>query len=332
MMKSLNRIVLLISFSISFTVNAQVSNTTQAVKYFAAGNPLFTHKFTADPAALVHNDTFYIYAGEDTGDGSWYNMPNWSVFSSVDLKTWQEHPIPLKTSDFKWATGNNSWASQVIERGGKFYWYVSTEHGDGSGKAIGVAVSDSPVGPFKDARGSALVINDMTTEWTDITWDDIDPSVWIDADGKAYLFWGNTQCYYAKLKENMIELDSDIMPVELVNFTEAPWIHKRGEWYYLSYASGFPEKTGYAMSSSIHGPWEYRGILNELTGNCNTNHQAIVEFHDVWYFVYHNGGIQNRGGSYLRSVCMDHLYYNEDNSLRRVQMTTEGVDPVVVGN
>jgi hypothetical protein len=100
----------------------------------------------------------------------------------------------------------------------------------------------------------------------------------------------------------------------------------------LTRLSGFPEKTSYAMSSSIHGSWEYKGILNELSGNCNTNRQAIVEFHDVWYFVYHNGGIQNRGGSYLRSVCMDYFYYKEDNSLRRVQMTTEGVDPVLIGN
>ena len=168
----------------------------------------------------------------------------------------------------------------------------------------------------------------MTTEYTGISWDDIDPSPWIDDDGQAYLFWGNTQCYYAKLKDNMIELDSPIMPVDLPEFTEAPWIHKKGDWYYLSYASGFPEKTVYAMSKSIEGPWEYKGILNEIAGNSNTNHQAIVEFKGKWYFVYHTGGIQPTGGSFRRSVCIDYLYYNADGTLKRVQMTTEGVDKI----
>ncbi|MEZ4907513.1 MAG: family 43 glycosylhydrolase [Saprospiraceae bacterium] len=112
----------------------------------------------------------------------------------------------------------------------------------------------------------------MTTA-TDIMWDDIDPTVFIDDDGQAYLFWGNTVCYYAKLKENMTELDGDINIVEgLPNYAELPWIHKNNGWYYLSYAYQFPEKTAYAMSKSILGPWEYKGILNELSGNCNTDH------------------------------------------------------------
>jgi beta-xylosidase len=199
------------------------------------------------------------------------------------------------------------------------------EHATKKGKSIGVAVSDSPVGPFVDARGSALITNDMTTQYTPIAWDDIDPTVFIDDDGQAYLIWGNTQCYYAKLKENMIELDSEIMTISLPRFTEAPWIHKRGEWYYLSFASEFPEKICYAMSKSINGPWIYKGVLNELAGNCNTNHQAIVEFKGEWYFVYHNGGADVNGGSFRRSVCIDRLYYNEDGSMKRVVMTTEGV-------
>ncbi|MCV9387372.1 glycoside hydrolase family 43 protein [Reichenbachiella ulvae] len=293
----------------------------------AKGNPIFTDKFSADPAALVHEGKMYIYCGEDNGDGKWYNMPNWQVYSTEDLKTWTEHPVPLKVNTFEWTKHNSSWASQVIERDGKFYWYISAEHANGTGKAIGVAVSDSPTGPFVDARGSALITNDMTTEYTDISWDDIDPTVWIEESGQAYLFWGNTQCYYAKLKDNMTELDGEIMPVELPDFTEAPWIHKKGDWYYLSYATGWPEKTAYAMSKSIEGPWEYKGILNELAGNCNTNHQSIVKFKGKWYFVYHNGGLF-KGGSYLRSVCIDELYYNKDQSLKRVQMTTEGVAPV----
>ena len=85
------------------------------------------------------------------------------------------------------------------------------------------------------------------------------------------------------------------------------------------------EKICYAMSRSITGPWEYKGILNELAGNSNTNHQAIIEFKDNWYFIYHNGGINPTGGSFRRSVCMERLYYNEDGTMKRIQMTTEGI-------
>ena len=284
-------------------------------------NPIIKDKFTADPAALVYNDTVYLYAGHDEAPDSlnFYKMDEWLVYSSTDMVTWKEHPVPLKPADFSWAKGD-AWAAQVIQKNDKFYWYVTVSHGTIHGKSIGVAVSDSPIGPFKDALGKALITNDMTTNTT-ISWDDIDPSVIIDDDGQAYLFWGNTVCYYAKLKENMIELDGPIHTIDLPNYTEAPWIHKKGEWYYLSYAYQFPEKTAYAMSKSVNGPWEYKGILNELSGNSNTNHQSIINYKSKDYFIYHTGGIQPNGGSFRRSVCID----NEDGSIKRVIMTSEGI-------
>jgi len=313
---------LLLSLLVISETNGAICDTT----FNADSNPIIKYKYTADPGALVHKDRVYIYAGHDEcpPPHNHYELNEWLVFSSSDMVAWTEHAVPLKASDFEWAKGE-AWASQVIERDGKFYWYVTVEHATKKGKSIGVAVADSPLGPFKDARGSALVTNDMTIEYTQIGWDDIDPTVWIDDDGQAYLFWGNTQCYYAKLKENMIELDSDIMPIHLPNFTEAPWVHKRGDWYYLSYAQYFPEKIGYSMSKSINGPWEYKGILNEIAGNSNTNHQAIIEFKGQWYFIYHNGAIPTQGGSFRRSVCIDRLYYNEDGTMKRIQMTSEGI-------
>ncbi|WP_163270271.1 glycoside hydrolase family 43 protein [Dysgonomonas sp. 511] len=307
-------------------VVSDIQATVQDTIFRAESNPVFKYKYTADPAALVYNDRVYIYAGHDEcpPPHQHYQLNEWLVFSSGDMVSWTEHAVPLRASDFKWAKGE-AWASQVIEKNSKFYWYVTVEHGTTQGKSIGVAVADSPIGPFRDARGSALITNDMTTEYTGISWDDIDPTVWIDDDGQAYLFWGNTQCYYARLKDNMIELDGPVMPVHLPNFTEAPWIHKRNGWYYLSYAQYFPEKIGYSMSRSIHGPWEYKGILNEIAGNSNTNHQAIVEFKGQWYFIYHNGAIPTEGGSFRRSVCIDRLYYNDDDTMKRVQMTSEGI-------
>ena len=305
-------------------VSAQ-SKSNQPVEV-KQNNPIITDKYTADPGALVYKDKVYIYAGHDEApnDVNSYRMHEWLVYSSSDMKTWKEHPVPLKPSDFTWATGD-AWASQVIEKNGKFYWFVTVTHNESNhGKAIGVAVADNPLGPFKDAIGKALITNDMTTQ-AKISWDDIDPTVFIDTDGKTYLYWGNTVCKYVKLKDNMIEMDGEIHTVDLPKFTEAPWIHKRKDWYYLSYAYDFPEKIAYAMSKSITGPWEFKGILNEVAGNSNTNHQAIIEFKGQWYFVYHNGSIPTHGGSFRRSVCVDKLFYNKDGTMKRVIMTTEGI-------
>jgi beta-xylosidase len=297
---------------------------TQAV--ISTGNPVITDVYTADPAALVVGDTVFLYTGHDEAvpPREGYVMHEWLCFSSIDMVHWVKRGSPLNVKAFAWAK-DDAWASQAIERDGKYYFYAAIEHDSTHpGKAIAVAVSDSPEGPFKDARGSALITNDMTSSQSGMMWDDIDPTVIID-NGQAYLFWGNHKCYYARLKNNMTELDGDIKEIVLQDYTEAPWIHKRNNWYYLSYASGFPEKIVYAMSKNINGPWQYKGILNELAGNSNTNHQAIINFKGKDYFIYHNGGINTAGGSFRRSVCVDRLYYNTDGTMKRVIMTTEGV-------
>ncbi|WP_269221518.1 glycoside hydrolase family 43 protein [Flavobacterium sp. IMCC34518] len=321
-MRKTVEILFVLSFIVSFKTMAQDKNSASANR---ENNPIIKDKYTGDPAALVYNDKVYLYAGHDEApnDFNFYKMNEWLVYSTTDMVHWQEHPVPLKVTDFTWAT-SDAWASQVIERNGKFYWYVTVSHGSINGKAIGVGISDSPTGPFKDALGKALVTNDMTTQ-TKIDWDDIDPTVFIDNDGQAYLFWGNSVCHYAKLKANMTELDGPIQTISLPNYTEAPWIHKHNNWYYLSYAYQFPEKITYAMSKSINGPWKYKGILNELAGNSNTNHQAIIDFKGKSYFIYHNGATQPNGGSFRRSVCVDRLYYNKDGTMKRVIMTTEGI-------
>ena len=206
---------------------------TALLSFYIAGtaqtgeNPIIKDEFLGDPAALVHKGKVYLYAGHDEApnDFNFYKMNEWKVYSSSDLKTWVKHPVPLKATDFAWASGD-AWASQVIEKNGKFYWYVTVSHKTIPGKSIGVAVSDSPLGPFKDALGKALITNDMTKKTT-IDWDDIDPTVYIDDKGQGWLFWGNTVCYYAKLKSNMTELDSEIKTIDLPKFTEAAYIHKK---------------------------------------------------------------------------------------------------------
>lgn len=289
------------------------------------GNPIFTHKYTADPAAIVEGDTLWLYTGHDFAGGQRnYKMKDWCVFSTTDMKNWTEYPVPLKITDFTWAHSGDAYAGHVAERNGKYYWYISTNW-----TGIGVAVSDRPEGPFKDALGKPLLTNKDCFASVH-SWACIDPAIFIDDDNTPWIFWGNGECYYAKLKDNMIEIDGEIKQINFpgFSFTEAPWIHKRNGKYYLTYATEFPEKIAYAMSDNIEGPWVYKGILNEIAGNSNTNHQAIVEFKNQWYFIYHNGGINTDGSSYSRSVCIDKLEFNQDGTLKPILMTTGGVAPV----
>jgi beta-xylosidase len=271
---------------------------------------------------MVLNDELWLYTGHDAQGGQkGYVMYDWCVFSTRDLKNWTEYPTPLRITDFAWAKGGRAYAAHTIERDGKYYWYVSTEK-----PGIGVAIADRPEGPFKDAIGKPLVTREDCFASTH-SWACIDPAVFIDDDGQAWMFWGNRECYYARLKRNMVEIEGEIKQLKFdgFDFTEAPWIHKKNGKYYLTYATGFPEKIAYAMADHIEGPYAYKGILNEIAGNSNTNHQAIVEFKGQNYFIYHNGAIQTDGGSYSRSICIDRLFYRADGTLQRVVMTTEGV-------
>ncbi len=300
----------------------QPTASADSYQFTSKGNPIIKHHYTADPAAMVKGDTLWLYAGHDFAGGQKnYKMKDWLVYSTTDMQNWTEYTVPLKISDFSWAKSGDAFAAHVVERNGKYYWYVSTNW-----SGIGVAVSDHPKGPFRDALGKPMLTNKDCFASTH-SWACIDPAVFIDDDQQAWIFWGNKQCYYAKLKANMVEIDGEVKQLDFegFNFTEAPWVHKYNGKYYLTYATEFPEKIAYAMADRIEGPYQYKGILNEIAGNSNTNHQAIVQFKDKWYFIYHNGGINNDGGSYSRSICIDHLSYNPDGTIKRVVMTTEGV-------
>ncbi len=295
-------------------------------RFTSTGNPVITHLFTTDPAPMVQGDTLWLYTGHDfEGGQTGYKMKDWLVFSTTDMKNWTEYPVPLKITDFEWARSGDAFAAQVVERGGKYYAYISTNW-----TGIGVAVADRPQGPFRDALGKPLLTNDDCFASTH-SWACIDPTVIIDDDGQAWLFWGNRECYYVRLKENMIEIEGEVEQVLFDGFVfeEAPWIHKYQGRYYLSYASEFPEKIAYAVADHIEGPYRYKGIINEIAGNSNTNHQGLVEYKGRWYFFYHNGGIKRDGGSYSRSVCIDELRYNERGEIERIVMTSEGVAPIV---
>ena len=293
-------------------------------KIVSAGNPIFKHKFTADPTTLVFEDTLYLYTGHDAPPPGVddYVMNDWLCFSSTDLQNWQEYPSPLKASDFNWAKGD-AYASKVIEKDNQFYWYAAVTHASIEGTAIGVAIADHPTGPFKDAKGSALISHDMLPP-TDNPKANLDPTVIIDDSGQAYMIWGHLTCYIARLKRNMIEIDGPIEIIPLPAFSEGAHIHRRGDWYYLSYGYGMPEKIGYARSHQISGSWAFTGILNEVPENCETNRPAIIDYKGKSYLFYHNGALSG-GGSHRRSVCIDYLCYNDDGTMKPVQMTSKGV-------
>jgi hypothetical protein len=306
---------------------------TAAEPVGVGGNPLFPDLFTADPAPMVVGDTVYLYTGHDEARGNeMFTMKEWLCFSSKDMKHWTAHGPIMRATDFKWAT-QDAWAAQAVFRNGKYYFYTSVRHGEPHvGMAIGVAVSDSPTGPFVDARGSALVTDDMTP--SPYPWDDIDPTVFIDDDGTAWLAWGNPLCHLAKLKPNMIELDGPIVLLPLANYTEGPWISKRNGLYYLTYPAfahqGFSESLCYATAPEITGPWTYRGVLTGTAKNSYTIHPGIVDdFNGQSYLFYHNAALTlpdgQSGAVGRRAVCAEYLYYDKDGMMLPVTQTEAGI-------
>ena len=197
-------------------------------------------------------------------------------------------------------------------------------------------MSDKITGPYKDALGKPMLTNKDCFD-SKHSWACIDPAIFIDDDNTPYIIWGNGQCYIAKLKDNMVEIDGEIKRIDVGTefpFTEAPWIHKYNGKYYLSYASGWPEKIAYAMADNIMGPWTAKGIISEIAGNSNTTHPAIVNYNDQWLFFSHNGALPD-GGSYKRSVIIEPMAYNADGTIRPIAPTTKGAsglgNPILPG-
>lgn len=298
-------------------------------KAVSGQNPIIQTLYTADPAPIIHNDTLFVFVGHDEDDapkGS-YLMREYRLYSTIDLVNWTDHGTILRTSEVSWSAGDAS-AAQCIEQNGKFYFYISTlNNTPGSGGvSVGVLVSDNIYGPYKDVLGKALVTNQMTTQ-AHHSWDDLDPTVFIDDDGQAYLYWGNGVCYRAKLNEDMISLKDSITPLNVSDqsafgpgFTEAPWVYKRNGLYYMIYASGFPESIHYTTAIKPEGPWTYRGVVMPLERGSNTNHPGIIDFKGNSYFFYHNDGLPG-GHGYRRSVCVEQFEYNADGSIPQMTMT-----------
>lgn len=278
-----------------------------------AQRPVIQTKYTADPAPMVYNDTVFLYTTHDEDDAEGFKMQDWLLYTSTDMVNWTDHGAVASLKSFDWVKRDNgAWAEQVIERNGKFYMYCPI-HGNG----IGVLVSDSPYGPFKDPLGKPLV-------WQKEHWYDIDPTVFIDEDGQAYMYWGNPHCYYVKLNEDMISYSGDIVKLKETpeHYQEGPWFYKRNGRYYLAFASTCcPEGIGYAMSDSPTGPWKTKGYIMRPTEKSRGNHPGIMDYKGKSYVFglnYDLLKLETNTHYERRSVSVAEMHYNEDGIIQEV--------------
>ena len=282
-------------------------------------NPFIRHMYTADPSAHVWEDgRLYVYASHDIAPPRGCDlMDRYHVFSTDDMINWTDHGEILSSDQVPWGRkeGGFMWAPDCAYRNGIYYFYFPhpSETDWNDSWKIGVATSDKPAEGFK-VQGYIEGMDPM-----------IDPCVFVDDDGQVYIYnGGGGTCKGGKLKDNMIELDGPMRTMEgLSDFHEATWIHKYNGKYYLSYSDNHDDgekhnRMCYAISDSPLGPWEYKGIYMEPTDSY-TNHGSIVEFKGQWYSFYHNSALS--GHDWLRSICVDKLYYNPDGTIKMVRQT-----------
>ena len=305
-----------------------------------AQNPIISTVFTPDPAPFVHGDKVYLFTDHDEdGRNRDFNMKDWMLFSTEDMVNWTYLGTQVSTATFKWARqGQRAWACQGVERNGKWYWYVCCNKATG-GDALAVAVADDPQGPWTDAIGGPLAEG----------FGFIDPTVFVDDDGRAYLFWGNKGLWYGELNDDMVSFKNGWQEVPgyhdpkcfgelqskmnwakgqnemMTQYEEGPWVMKRNGTYYISYpAGGVPEHMAYSTAPTINGPWTYRGRIMDEAQNSFTIHGGNITFKGRDFMFYHNGGLPG-GGGYNRSACVEEFKWNEDGTFPFMPFTKEGV-------
>ncbi|MBN2181497.1 MAG: family 43 glycosylhydrolase [Sedimentisphaerales bacterium] len=283
-----------------------------------AQNPLILDQFTADPTARVFDGRVYVYPSHDIlaspgkGRPGWFCMEDYHVFSSENLTDWTDHGVILTQTEVPWLERKtySMWAPDCVYKDGQYYFYFPT------GGRIGAAIADKPYGPFKPEQQPIAGVRG------------IDPGVLIDKDGSAYLFWGGISV--AKLKDNMVELDSQ--PQRIANLPrpgliEGPFPFKRNGIYYLTYPHEVngAERLEYSIASSPTGPYEWKGvIMDQSVSGCWTNHHSIVEFKGQWYLFYHDRDLSPDFDK-NRSIRADYLYFNDDGTIQKVIPTLRGV-------
>ncbi len=313
--------------------------------------PLVTHRYTADPSAHVFNGRLYVYPSHDIDAGvppddlgSHFAMRDYRVFSMDRVGgVVTDHGVALDVQQVPWAA-RQMWAPDAAERGGRYYLYFPAKDAAGVFR-IGVAVSDSPTGPF---TADPKPIDGAYS---------IDPTVFRDTDGTYYLYFGgiwggqlqrwasgsyrDADVYpaasapalapkVARLRDDMRALAEPVRDVAIVDasgapivqgdnarrFFEAAWIHRHGGKYYLSYSTGDTHFLVYATGDSPYGPFTYRGrILEPVIGW--TTHHSIVEFEGQWYLFYHDAQLSG-GQTHLRNIKVRPLTHRADGTIETI--------------
>ena len=295
-----------------------------------AAQPI-SQRFNADPSphyfGTGEQGRFYVYATDDASNsGKYWDSITWRLYTSPDLKAWTDAGVPLSVSVFKWARPDaKAWAPEAAYRNGKYYFYAPV-----GGDKIGVAVSSRPDGGFTDARTDALVDKARDANAGD---EPIDPAVFVDKDGQAYMYFGTRVPKVVKLAADMTHLAGPILNVEVKEwptsdpkkkYGEAPFLHEHNGVYYFTFSTGWPGQIVYATGSSPLGPFTYRGVVIDYL-NISTNHQAIIEYKGKSYVFYHDQLLPG-GDSMRRSITYAPLEYGADGAIAPVRL-----DPAQIG-
>lgn len=307
-----------------------------------AQNPVISAVYTPDPAPYVHDGKVYLFVDHDEDDATYFKMKDWLLFSTEDMVNWTYLGAQVSTATFSWAKqGDRAWAAQAVEHKGKWYWYLCCNTNDGK-DALAVAVADKPTGPWKDAIGAPLATG----------FGFIDPTVFIDKDGKPYLFWGNKGFWYGELNDDMVSFKKGYQQVPgytdpksfgdlqskmdwsigkermMTQYEEGPWVSRRGDMYYVVYpAGGVPEYMAYSTAPTIHGPWTFRGRIMDEAINSFTIHGGNITYKGHDYMFYHDGQLPN-GGGFHRSTSVEEFTFNADGTIPFIPFTKKGVAPV----
>lgn len=291
------------------------------------GNPLVRHHGAGDPDAHVWNDTVYVYCSQDNqrrlnDDGNYAVMDGYHVFSSTNLIDWTDHGEILHSRDVPWGTKGYMWAPCAESKNGKYYLYYPHMNKNNQWR-VGVAVSDSPIGPFEHMPEPIEGLSD------------IDPMVFTDDDGQSYIYCNPG--IVAKLKPNMIELaeqprrviyaSEEIMNCDTLQYNEGPYMHKYKGKYYFSYTNWHnPNRQGYyAVADNPYGPFKWMGAMAPHPVGAQ-DHHSIITFKDKHYYFYHVGGLEFMPKDWngeRRILCFDEMFYNEDGSIRFIKHTKE---------
>ena len=272
-------------------------------------NPILPD-FHADPSAHEWDGKCWIYPSHDIPGSNDWDMTDWHCFSSSDLLTWNDHGVIFSLDDITWAD-KHAWAPDCMKRNNKYYFYFPAD------SQIGVAVSDSPSGPFSDPLGHPLITrNEGGTRA-------IDPAIFVDDDDQAYLYFGQNTLCVVKLNHDMIHRDGEITALQVHNYHEGIWVHKHNDLYYLSYPSEKGDKVAnlleYSIGKSPLGPFEYKGVI--MDNRSRNIHHSIAKIGSQWCLFYHIQG----PSPYERQVCAEYLYYNPDGTIKFIEMTKQGI-------